>query len=145
MLRCEPAVLGPVASGPTVSRLTETLAVSGGKAVQAVRSAVRSPQPGLFDGRQKRPGRRGQVTVDLDGVLAIAHSDKQDAAATWKKTYGRYPLTAFVNHGQGGAGRARRCSLRPGNAGSNTAADRITTAQPALAQLPKKYRWGGRH
>ncbi|AKZ53092.1 hypothetical protein SAM23877_7626 [Streptomyces ambofaciens ATCC 23877] len=24
--------------------------------------------------------------VDLVGVLVIAHSDKQDAAATWKKT-----------------------------------------------------------
>jgi hypothetical protein len=34
--------------------------------------------------------------------------------------------------------------LRPGNAGSNTAADHITTAQLALAQLPKKYRRGRR-
>ena len=32
--------------------------------------------------------------------------------------------------------------LRPGNAGSNTAADHITTTQLALAQLPKKYRRG---
>lgn len=32
--------------------------------------------------------------------------------------------------------------LRFGNAGSNTAVDHITTAQLALAQLPKKYRRG---
>jgi hypothetical protein len=32
--------------------------------------------------------------------------------------------------------------LRPGKAGSNTAADHIVTAQLALAQLPKKYRRG---
>lgn len=32
--------------------------------------------------------------------------------------------------------------LEPGNAGSNTAADHITTAQLALAQLPKNYRRG---
>lgn len=34
--------------------------------------------------------------------------------------------------------------LRPGNAGSKTAADHITTARLALAQLPKKYRRGRR-
>ncbi len=74
----------------------------------------------------------------------IAHSDKQDAAATWKKTYGHHPLTAFVDHGPGGTGEPVATLLRPGNAGSNTAADHITTAQLALAQLPKKYRRGHR-
>ncbi|MDP9949923.1 hypothetical protein J2S51_002677 [Streptomyces sp. DSM 41269] len=72
----------------------------------------------------------------------IAHSDKQDAAATWKKTYGHHPLTAFVDHGPGGTGEPVAALLRPGNAGSNTAADHITTAQLALAQLPKRYRRG---
>lgn len=28
------------------------------------------------------PDAGGQVTVDLDGVLVIAHSDKEDAVAT---------------------------------------------------------------
>ncbi|MGX1090894.1 hypothetical protein RKD47_001575 [Streptomyces albogriseolus] len=72
----------------------------------------------------------------------IAHSDKQDAAATWKKTYGHHPLTAFVDHGPGGTGEPVATLLRPGNAGSNTAADHITTAQLALAQPPKHYRRG---
>ncbi len=39
MLRCEPAVFGPVASDPTVSRLIDTLAASAEKALQAGRSA----------------------------------------------------------------------------------------------------------
>ena len=39
MLRAEPAVFGPVASDPTVSRLINTLAASGQKALQATRSA----------------------------------------------------------------------------------------------------------
>lgn len=34
--------------------------------------------------------------------------------------------------------------LRPGNAGSNTAADHIETARLALTQLPKIYRRGRR-
>lgn len=39
MLRCEPAVFVPVASDPTISRLTDTRAASGEKALQAIRSA----------------------------------------------------------------------------------------------------------
>ncbi|MER6732588.1 IS1380 family transposase [Streptomyces puniciscabiei] len=142
-LRCEPAVFGPVASDPTVSRLIDTLAASGEKALQAIRSAraeVRN-RVWLLAGKDA-PDVGGQVTVDLDGVLVIAHSDKEDAAATWKKTYGHHPLTAFVDHGPGGTGEPVAVLLRPGNAGSNTAADHITTAQLALAQLPKKYRRG---
>ena len=39
MLRAEPAVFGPVASAPTVSRLIDTLAVSGETALRALRTA----------------------------------------------------------------------------------------------------------
>ncbi len=114
MLRAEPAVFGPVASDPTVSRLIDTLAASGEKALQAVRSArteVRN-RVWLLAGRHA-PDTDGQVTVDLDGVLVIAHSDKEDAAATWKKTYGHHPLTAFVDHGPGGTGEPVAALLRP--------------------------------
>ncbi len=72
----------------------------------------------------------------------IAGSDEQDAAATWKKTYGHHPLTAFLDHGSGGTGEPVAALLRPGNAGSNTAADHITATRLTLAQLPKKYRRG---
>lgn len=88
------------------------------------------------------PDTAGQVVVDLDGVLVIAHSEKQDAAATWKKTFGRHPLMGFVDHGRGGSGEPVAGLLRPGNAGSNTAADHIEAARLALVQLPKKYRRG---
>ncbi|MGW7243510.1 transposase, partial [Streptomyces sp. NPDC054804] len=141
MLRCEPAVFGPVASDPTISRLIDTLAASGEKALQAIRSVrseVRNRAWSLAG--ENAPDADGQVIVDLDGVLVVAHSDKEDAAATWKKTYGHHPLTAFVDHGPGGTGEPVAALLRPGNAGSNTAADHITTARLALAQLPKHYR-----
>lgn len=74
--------------------------------------------------------------MDLDGVLVLAHSDKQDAAATWKKTYGHHPLMGFVDHSRGGTGEPVAALLRPGNAGSNTAADDVTATRIALAQLP---------
>jgi hypothetical protein len=88
------------------------------------------------------PDASGQVIVDIDGVLVLAHSDKQDAAATWKKTHGHHPLMAFVDHGRPGSGEPVAGLLRPGNAGSNTAADHIEATQLALAQLPKSYRRG---
>ncbi|AEY93228.1 transposase IS4 family protein [Streptomyces hygroscopicus subsp. jinggangensis 5008] len=143
MLRCEPAVFGPVASDPTVSRLIDTLAASDEKALQAIRSARSEVRNRVWSlAGENAPDAGGQVVIDLDGVLVTAHSDKEDAAATWKKTYGHHPLTAFVDHGPGGTGEPVAALLRPGNAGSNTAADHITTAQLALAQLPKKYRRG---
>lgn len=80
--------------------------------------------------------------MDIDGVLVLAHSEKQDATATWKKTFGHHPLVAFVDHGQAGSGEPVTALLRPGNAGSNTAADHIEAAQLALAQLPKHLRRG---
>lgn len=39
VLRAEPAVLGPVASDPTVSRLIDALAAAGEKALTAIRAA----------------------------------------------------------------------------------------------------------
>jgi hypothetical protein len=41
-----------------------------------------------------------------------------------------------VDHGQDGTGEPLTFLLRPGNAGSNTAADHITVAREALRQLP---------
>ncbi|MFE5406673.1 transposase [Streptomyces sp. NPDC056580] len=91
---------------------------------------------------REAPDAGGTVTVDFDGVLVIAHSDKEDAAPTWKRTYGHHPLMGFVDRGPGGTGEPVVALLRPGNAGSNTVADRISATHLDLAQLPKKYRRG---
>ncbi|WP_420713114.1 IS1380 family transposase [Streptomyces sp. MMG1121] len=143
MLRAEPAVFGPVASDPTVSRLVDALASAGPKALEAIRTARAEVRERVWKlAGASSPDAGGQVIVDLDGVLVLAHSDKQDAAATWKKSYGHHPLMGFVDHGRGGTGEPVAALLRPGNAGSNTAADHITTTQLALAQLPKRHRRG---
>ena len=70
MLRAEPAVFGPVASDPTVSRLIDTLAASGKNALRAIHAAraeVRRHVWRLAD--REAPDAGGTVTVDLDGVL----------------------------------------------------------------------------
>ncbi|MGY4920826.1 IS1380 family transposase [Streptomyces sp. 900116325] len=145
MLRAEPAVFGPVASDPTVSRLIDTLAAGGQHALAALRSARSHVRQHVWKvAGQAAPNATGSVTVDLDGVLVLAHFDKEGAAATWKKTFGHHPLMGFVDHGAGGSGEPVAGLLRPGNAGSNTAIDHITTTQLALAQLPMSYRRGRR-
>jgi hypothetical protein len=145
VLRAEPAVFGPVASDPTVSRLVETLAGAGPRALTAIRRARADVRERVWTlAGPDAPHADGQVIVDIDGVLVLAHSDKQDATATWKKTSGHHPLVAFVDHGPAGSGEPVAALLRPGNAGSNTAADHITTTKLALGQLPKRYRRGRR-
>ncbi|WP_405860924.1 IS1380 family transposase [Streptomyces sp. NBC_00090] len=145
MLRAEPSVFGPVASDPTVSRLVDTLATAGPRALAAIRRAraeVREQTWRLAGAAA--PDAAGEVIVDIDGVLVLAHSEKEHAAKTWKKTFGHHPLFAFVDHGPAGSGEPVAGLLRPGNAGSNTAADHIEAARLALAQLPRKYRCGRR-
>jgi hypothetical protein len=76
------------------------------------------------------------LVIDVDATLVTAHSEKEGAAATFKKGYGHHPLWAFVDHGPDGTGEPVAALLRPGNAGSNTAADHLTVIRAALRQLP---------
>ena len=76
--------------------------------------------------------------MDLDATIVIAHSEKEQAAPTWKHTFGFHPMTAFIDHGQAGTGEAAAIVLRKGNAGSNTADDHIIAGRLALAQIPTR-------
>jgi len=79
--------------------------------------------------------------IDIDATLVIDHSDnKQDAAPTWKKSFGHHPLLAFLDRPEIAGGEALAGLLRAGNAGSNTAADHVTVLQQALASLPARWR-----
>lgn len=78
ILRAEPEVFGPVASGPTVSRLIDALAAAGPKALTAIRSARAEARVWQLVGANG-PAAGGSVIVDIDGVLVLAHSEKQDA------------------------------------------------------------------
>jgi hypothetical protein len=77
------------------------------------------------------------LVVDLDATLVTAHSEKEEARPTFKRGFGFHPLWAFIDHGAAG-GEPGAVLLRPGNAGSKTAADHITVATMALAQLPRR-------
>ena len=74
--------------------------------------------------------------VRLDATIVVAHSDKQQAKGTFKGTYGHHPLTAWCDN----TGESLAVMLRPGNAGSNTAADHIAVIGAAIAQIPARHR-----
>jgi DDE family transposase len=138
VLRSSPEIFGPVASDPTVSRLVAALASAGPKAVRAIRKARAEAREHVWKlAGTCAPGAGGAlIPLDLDATIVIAHSEKESAAPTWKKTFGFHPLCSFIDHGPGGTGEAAVLQLRRGNAGSNTAADHITVARAALQQIP---------
>jgi hypothetical protein len=141
VLREQPRLAGPVASDPVVSRLVSQLAGDLPRALKAVRAARAAARERAWAlAGDAAPGADGPVTVDLDATIVVAHSEKEEAAPTWKKTYGFHPMTAFADHGGDGNGEPLAILLRAGNAGSNTSADHIETARLALAQLPRHLR-----
>jgi hypothetical protein len=142
VLREQPALAGPVASDPVVSRLVSQLAGDLPRALKAIRGARAAARERAWAlaGEAAPGGDGGLVTVDLDATIVIAHSEKEQAAPTWKKTFGFHPMTAWADHGASGNGESLAISLRPGNAGSNTAADHVEATRLALAQLPRHLR-----
>ena len=142
VLRSQPGLSGPVASDPVVSRLIARLAADAPRAlkvIRAVRAAARERAWALAG--DASPGADGKlVTVDIDATVVTAHSEKAQATSTWKKTFGFHPLAAFADHGPEGSGEPLAIMLRPGNAGSSTAADHIEITRLALAQLPGHLR-----
>ena len=140
-VRAEPGVYGPVASDPTVSRTIAALAADAGRVLAAIDTARQHARASAW-------GRAGAhapdadrsvdapLVIDLDATLITAHSEKEDAKPTFKRGFGFHPLIAFADHGSAGSGEMLAIRLRPGNAGSNTAADHIAVVKAALAQLP---------
>jgi DDE family transposase len=135
VLREQPELAGPVASDPVVSRLARDLAAAGPRALKAIRAARAEARERAWAlAGDAAPGAGGGlVTIDLDATIVIAHSEKEQAAPTWKKTFGFHPMTAWADHGAGGNGEPLAIVLRRGNAGSNTAADHIEAARLAVA------------
>jgi Transposase DDE domain group 1 len=125
-----------------VSRLISALAGDAPRALAAIRAARASARErawALAAGAAPGAG-GGPVTIDLDATIVIAHSEKEQASPTWKKTFGHHPMTAWADHGAAGNGEPLAICLRPGKAGSNTAADHIEATRLALAQLPRHLR-----
>lgn len=137
--RAQPELFGAVASDPTVSRLIDALAADPGAAVAAIRTARSAARAVAW--RHRPPvSADGPVVVDLDATIVLAHSEKEGATPTFKRTFGFHPLLAFVDHGVDGTGEPLAALLREGRANANDAADQIAVLDAALAQLPEQAR-----
>jgi hypothetical protein len=149
VLRDQPVLFGPVASTATAWRVLDKINPAVLERVRAARAAAREqlwaqraeitdpsagPLAGHRAGGRVWPGLR----IMLDATLITAHSDKEASAPNFKGGYGYHPLTAWLDNTHEGLAAL----LRPGNSGSNTAADHITVADLALAQIPDAYRHG---
>jgi hypothetical protein len=146
VLADQPGLFGPVASDSTVWRLLDQLGAPELAAVAAARAAARevawsqraqtcgAPVPAARAAGQVLPG----LVVDIDATIVVCHSEKEQAAATFKSTFGYHPILAFLDN----SGEFLAGLLRPGNAGANTAVDHITVLDAALAQIPDEHRHG---
>lgn len=139
VLRAQPEVFGLVASDPTVSRAIDTLAQADTVVLSAIRAARAAARAWVWQ-RAGAPTQNGWIVLDPDATILIAHSEKQDATKTWKKTFGFHPLLVFCDHGENGTGEPVAGLLRRGNAGSNTAADHLAVLDEALTQIPTHLR-----
>jgi Transposase DDE domain group 1 len=127
---------GPVASVPTAWRVLDRIDQAHLDAVREARSAARASAWAAG----AAPDLSGELRLDVDATITIAHSEKENAAATWKRTFGFHPLLCFLDRPEVSGGEALAGLLRPGNAGSNTAADHVEVLEMALAALPEQAR-----
>jgi hypothetical protein len=125
VLRDQPELFGAVASNPTAWRTLHAIDDAALERLKTARARARAAawaagaDPGFY-------------VIDIDATLVGSHSDKEQAAPTYKRGFGFHPLNAYLD----ATGEALAGLLRPGNAGSGTAADHITVLDDALAQLP---------
>jgi Transposase DDE domain group 1 len=143
-LRHQGELFGSVASDTTVWRALEEITPGPLGKITAARAQVRAQvwrqivaRHGRIPPARVAGGDLGEVTViRLDASIVLAHSDKQQAGPTFKKTFGFHPLTAWCDN----TDESLVVKLRPGRAGSNTAADHIEVLTEAIAQIPAPHR-----
>jgi hypothetical protein len=138
-------VLGDAPSGPTVRR---ALDLAGTPAVldriARARAKARARVWDLIEGAPAGfpwlviagKALTGWLVIDLDATLVTASSDKDGAAATWKKGYGFHPLGGWLANTR----ESLAMLLRPGNAGSNTFTDHKEVLAAAIRQVPARFR-----
>ena len=144
VLRHQAPVLGPVASPPTVWRALDELTPTALKKIQTARARVRrhvwaqlaGSEAGLPASKVAGTDLGDVIVLDVDATLVTAHSEKEQASPTFKKTFGFHPLAVWCDNTQ----EMLAGMLRTGRAGSNTAVDHITVLGDAIAQVPAAHR-----
>lgn len=141
VLRHQEGVLGPVASAPTVWRTLDEVTPGRMKKIAASRARTRrhvwaSVPGGVPESMAAGRGLGEVVVLDVDATIVVAHSEKEQAAPTFKRTFGYHPIGVWCDN----TTEFLAASLRAGNAGSNTTADHIEVLTAAIAQVPATRR-----
>jgi Transposase DDE domain group 1 len=136
---------GLVASVPTAWRTLDEIARDGralGKITAAVNAARRRAWAAAVARHGALPGIRiagktldGVTCIRLDASVVTCHSDKEGAEPNFKGS-GLHPLLAYCDN----TGEPLAGLLRPGSAGSNTAADHLAVPDAAVTALPPGFR-----
>jgi Transposase DDE domain group 1 len=147
VMRDQAELFGLVASVPTAWRTLKEIALAGTRADRRITAAVNMARRHAWAQVTARhgalPGVRladrtldGVTCIRLDATVTFAHSDKELAEANFKG-FGHHPLLAVCDNT---GGEPLGWMLRPGSAGSNTAADHIALVDTAIAALPPAFR-----
>jgi hypothetical protein len=126
-VRDQDALFGAVASDSTAFRVIDQITCTPGL-LDALADAHARARELVWS----QTGAPERVTIEVDATLISSHSEKEGAAGNYKGGYGFHPILAYCDE----TGEALAAILRPGNAGSNTAADHIAVIEGALAQIP---------
>jgi hypothetical protein len=129
-VRDQDALFGAVASDSTAFRVIDRIACTPGL-LDALADAHARAREHVWT----QTGAPERVTIDVDATLVGSHSEKEGAAGNYKGGYGFHPLMAYCEE----TDEALAAILRPGNAGSNTAADHVAVVEDALAQVPAEH------
>jgi hypothetical protein len=110
-VRDQRALFGPVASDSTAFRMIDRIASEPGL-LDALRAAHARARERFWT----LHGAPERLTIDIDATLISAHSEKENAAGTYKGGYGFHPLQAYADQTREALGGL----LRPGNGGCPT-------------------------
>jgi hypothetical protein len=124
VLRDHPSLFGGVASDATAWRVIDRL--SG--CLEAIRKARAQARCRAWDAGL-RPRR---IVLDIDSTLVTTRSEKEGAAATYKRGLGFHPFLCTLD----GTGETLAAILRPGNASAAATDDLIAILEAGVAQLP---------
>src|SRR5215207_5412253 len=117
----QPGLFGPVASDSTAWRLLDRLGERELADIAAARAAAREvvwaqraeatggPMPAATAAGRVLPG----LVIDVDASIVECHSEKEQAAPTFKSTFGYHPILAFLDN----SGEFLAGLLRPGKIG----------------------------
>jgi hypothetical protein len=139
-------VFGQVASVPTAWRALKEAAAGGDRTRRRVAAAVSKARRRAWSQAAARHGQlppvqvadrqlAGITCIRLDATVVPAHSGKELAEPNFKG-FGHHPILAECDNVR----EPLAWMMRPGSAGSNTAADHLKVLDEAVAALPPAFR-----